>query len=148
MVRIFRGWYEKGNLHTLTTEQAIKSLVEAIKSDAVHFPRLAHELQRAVDTNSVHTDHGGFVSNHPMDEYAEKARKIIGEVAWEFMMGAVDEGELEPYQMWELAFLLGKKVGGDHKQRLHRIDHNDYRREMMLIFQDCGGGLQRKVRLP
>ena len=90
MVRIFRGWYEKGNLHTLRTEQAVKRLVEVIRSDAVYFPRLAHDLQKAVDTDSVHADHGGFVSNHPMDEYAEKARKVIGEPAWEFMMGAVD----------------------------------------------------------
>ena len=134
MVRIFRGWYEKGNLHMLTTEQAVKRLIEVIKSDIVDFPPLAHALQKSLD--SVHADHGGFVSNHPMDEYAEKARKVIGEAAWEFMMGAVDEGDLGPYQMKGLAFMLGKKVGGDHKQRLHRIDHNDYRREMMLIFQD------------
>ena len=136
MVRIFRGWYEKGNLHTLRTEQAVKRLVEVIRSDAVYFPRLAHDLQKAVDTDSVHADHGGFVSNHPMDEYAEKARKVIGEAAWELVMGAVDEGDLGPYQMKGLAFMLGKKVGGDHKQRFQRIDNSDYRREMMLILHD------------
>ena len=136
MVRIFRGWYEKGNLHTLTTEQAVKRLVEVIKSDKVDLRPLAHALQKNLDPDSVHADDGGFVSNHPMDEYAEKARKVIGEAAWELVIGAVDEGEFDPYQMKELAFLLGKRVGGDHKQRFQRIDHSDYRREMVLILHD------------
>ena len=69
-----------------------------------------------------------------MDPNSQDAKKKLGAGCWNLIMEYVDSGTLDQNHMWNLAYGLGKKVGGNHKRRTRDERQPCDRGEMSRIF--------------
>ena len=85
-----------------------------------------------------------------MDPNTQDAKEKLGSGCWNLIMENVDSGTLDQNHMWNLAYGLGKKVGGNqvggnHKRRTQDERQSCDRKEMSRIFGDwltMEGGLE------
>ena len=76
-----------------------------------------------------------------MDPNTQDAKEKLGSYCWNLIMENVDSGTLDQNHMWNLAYGLGKKVGGNqvggnHKRRTQDERQSCDRKEMSRIFGD------------
>merc|ERR1711990_938063 len=71
-----------------------------------------------------------------MEGNEEEAKERIGDEYWDLIMKSVVNGTLNSQKMLDLAYGLGREVGGKHKGRIEAPREPSDRREMIKVFAD------------